>query len=255
MRLTLLRIGIASSLALGAVLGAAALPQPARAADPASLDGEVLVARSEYRTGLTGAQVDGECTLVVGESWTQTYEAAGTATGPYPGSFTMSGTLTSTVTRSDAPGTSISVIETWSGEFAIDSPAGAVQGTQTLSTANTSQSAVCFGFPLSWPASSLNAYLAYQATIRPASGGLYAASGSTHSWVDRAVECGLIDPNCTAGSGAGFEAVRADFTASTGVVQVVPSKAQCSKGGYADYGYATEKACKEGSKPPKGPGK
>jgi hypothetical protein len=254
-RLTVMRIGIASSLALGAVLGVAAPPQLARAADPpASLDGELLLARSEYRTGMTGAQVDGDCSLVVGESWTQTYRAAGTATGPYPGPFTMSGTVTSTDTREDAPGASFSDIQTWTGEFAIDSAAGTVGGTQTLNTEG-SQVANCWGTPLSWPASSAFADLTYHATIRPPSGGVYTTNGSTRSGVQEQVECGLIDPNCEAGSGAGFESVGAAFSASTGVTLVVPTKADCANGGYADYGYASEGACKQASKPPKKNGK
>ena len=189
----------------------------------------------------------------IGESWTLTYAAAGTATGPYPGTFTMNGTLTATTMGADPLSGGVEgVVVTWSGQFSIDSPAGTVTGTHALSS-DVASPTDCNGFPQTWPVATADGQLTYQATIRPASGGIYTDSGSTRSIVQKRDECSLVNPDCTSTTGAGAEFVHATFSGSTGVTQVVPTKAQCSKGGYADYGYATEKACKDASKPPRGP--
>ena len=108
---------------------------------PASLQGEYFDA-AEYSYATTGSiDISGECTPTVGETFTLTYEAEGVASGPYPGTFRESGTVTATVTGESGPGAAFGVVATWSAEFSIDSPVGDVTGRKTFAQELPSASA------------------------------------------------------------------------------------------------------------------
>jgi hypothetical protein len=78
--------------------------------------------------------VSGECDATPGQTFTLSFSAQGPAFGPYPGTFTESGTVTAQVTGFIPPAFGFGIALTWSSNFTIDSPLGTVTGTKTLST-------------------------------------------------------------------------------------------------------------------------
>lgn len=82
-------LGLAASLALAALLVSAG-PQPARAqvVTPPSLQGEHFSAfETQFSTYGSVEMSSSECIPATGETFTLTYEAAGVALGPYPGTL------------------------------------------------------------------------------------------------------------------------------------------------------------------------
>jgi hypothetical protein len=112
---------------------AAASPPPLPAAPP-GLTGEVLTMTQADQGGTT---VD----CVIGtRAGSATFAGSGFATGPYPGTFAVNGTVSTTL---DASGR---VSGTFDESFAIDSPAGTVTGTKRGALpADTSTSGVAVG--------------------------------------------------------------------------------------------------------------
>lgn len=111
-------IALVGSLSLAAAAQAQSTPAP-------SLSGENL---TEFGTAeVTSADCEeGPIGVYHG---TFSYEASGTAAGPYSGTFHETGT----VTISDSPSQTNDVVG-FTAEFTIDSPLGLVTGTKTLGT-------------------------------------------------------------------------------------------------------------------------
>ena len=100
------------------VLGLGAVE--ANAATPSSLAGEALSSSK-----VTGSQLTGDCPLTNGKEVSFSFSVSGTATGPFPGTFTESGSFT-------ALGSGI--VDTFSSIFEIRSSSGTVTviGTKRL---------------------------------------------------------------------------------------------------------------------------
>ena len=142
---------------------------------PPSLQGEAFLAIQQPTNIFGEVDIASSCTATVGETFTMNYSASGPAFGPYPGTFTESGTATVTLTAPDFfPGTASGVVINWTANFAIDSPVGQVTGTKTFSATTA---AVCFhNFGVFFSPTTFvddeaaHAQLNYRATIRTTDG-------------------------------------------------------------------------------------
>lgn len=104
----------------------------ANAATPSSLAGEALTSRD-----VTGSQLTGGCPLTDGQEASFSFSVSGTATGPFPGTFTESGSFS-------APGSGI--VDTFSSTFTIKSPSGTVTVTGSKQLVEGTGAAVlCMG--------------------------------------------------------------------------------------------------------------
>lgn len=172
-------------LALSAFLGASAA---AAQTLPPSLQGEQFYAFESSLSTTGSVDVSGECTPTAGETFTLTYQAEGVASGPYPGTFRESGTVTATLTQESVPGVGFGVVATWTATFSIDSPVGDVTGTKTLVTREFPGASGCLRAPTVWDIESAFAHLSYEARIRPASGGTFRDEGDAFGEVS-SVRC------------------------------------------------------------------
>jgi hypothetical protein len=121
-----------SVLTLGATLLIAGLVvAPALAANPSTLTGEQLTGQPTITD--PGATCTPTNAPPDGASHTFSYTATGVATGPYPGTFTESGTVTFSNTFPDQNGNPGGPISSWAVSFTIDSTAGQVVGDKRLS--------------------------------------------------------------------------------------------------------------------------
>ena len=102
--------------ALAALLPGLAAPAQAQTALPPSLVGERFFAQENPFSKSGEIDVSAACTAQPGETLTITYTASGLAVGPYPGTFTESGTVTSSLTPS-APGVATGPVITWTAEL------------------------------------------------------------------------------------------------------------------------------------------
>jgi hypothetical protein len=107
------------TLVMGGV-GGAPLAPTALAATPASLNGEVFTGQGDTRT------LDGDCSSPGNGSFT--FSTSGTATGPYPGTFSESGTFTISTDHTNG----LPAVTAYSATFTITSSAGNVTGTKAL---------------------------------------------------------------------------------------------------------------------------
>jgi hypothetical protein len=164
-----------------------AVPAQGQVALPPSLEGEGFFASEATSSTIGSVDVSGECDPAPGETFTLTYEAEGAATGPYPGTFTESGTVTATLTELTVPGFAFGVVTTWNAEFTIDSPVGDVTGTKTLGV-SVPFSAFCAGSPaIPGDFDHARGELSYEATIRPATGGTFTDEGEAFASVDHVI--------------------------------------------------------------------
>jgi hypothetical protein len=124
----------------GAVLVPLALSAPAIAAQvpPPTLTGESFAAglfttpAGQGSITLTSASCDPAGTS------TLSYQVSGPAAGPYPGTFTETGTVTMGPQNNPSGFSNPSaLITSWTVSFTITSPAGSVTGTETLPTGAT----------------------------------------------------------------------------------------------------------------------
>jgi hypothetical protein len=197
---------------------------PAHAA-PASLEGETFVQGGPGDPG--GIQVTNYQCNPAGTS-SASFSAAGTATGPYPGTFTETGTVTWGPVQG-LPNTNN--VTSFQAQFTISSPNGTVTGTKSLVTNPPPSTAGAVCFPDEGKVAILESALTYQASISsPAGNGT--DQGTTH------VQFGMCpDPqSCGTIGGIAGNAFREDFVLS----QPLPA-AQCSDGidndgdGFVDY--------------------
>ena len=165
--LRLRRSLVAGLLTLAAAFLVAA-PAQAQALPP-SLQGEDFVAVDYGGFVVVGqVEVSGSCVAEEGESFTITYEARGVASGPYPGTFTESGTVTATTVGFDQR--FLATVVTWDANFTIDSVVGDVIGTKTLIEVVPFGAWCVPGNPIQRPTLVADANLHYEATIRTDAG-------------------------------------------------------------------------------------
>ncbi len=194
---------------------------------PASLQGEAFDA---YELSLSGTvmtdigdvEVTASCTPSVGETFTLNYVAEGPAFGPYPGTFTESGTATVTLTAPDQfPGTAVGVVTDWTAKFTIDSAIGQVSGKKTISDAyatfascwRTDGVFIGHGSTTHYDFDFASAHLDYEATIRTATG-TFTDQGRAYASVSHTC-VGFARPTCDRLEGETFYE---PFYLSTGVL-------------------------------------
>ena len=224
----LMLLAAVALFALAALVPGLAAPAQAQTTLPASLQGEHLFAYEYSRNpqiNQGSADVTTTCTPAEGETMTVAFRAEGIATGPYPGTFRESGTATATSLAPVLSSTGVyayaTVIE-WKSTFTIDSPAGKVTGTKTLSRAFP-YGAYCVRDVLNYTGtgavdldySYLGAYVHYEATIKPATGGTFRDQGEATAQTYE--ECASINAPCDFGRVDYFSEY---FHLSTGVLPV-----------------------------------
>jgi hypothetical protein len=191
-----------------------------------------------------------ECNVSASGGDEISYEASGQATGPYPGTFTESGTFTLDSERN---------ITSFEATFTIDSPIGKVTGTKQ-STQGFSGSLSCLSLLglhvliLSSP----EGQVSYEATIVTPTSGTYIDRGTaTGSASDSTLvpvnEAGLLTARSVPGEGllgelygdGQLESFGETFTSDLSQVErVIPTtKEQCKKGGWKDFGYPDQGTC------------
>jgi hypothetical protein len=144
MRIRVLNVGVrpaAVAAAVGfGVLVFPATPLGAVPSRPATLAGETLTASDSGSSYF----VPGSC--YSGGPMTSSFSFTGTAAGPYPGTFTETGTMTYTLGPvPDGQMIASGTVTQFSAKFTITSSAGKVTGTRTLDpTVATSRGARCY---------------------------------------------------------------------------------------------------------------
>jgi hypothetical protein len=113
-------------------------PTAAAQAPPPTLTGESLAAGLFTAPAGLGSIAITSATCKPAASSSFSYQVSGPAAGPYPGTFTESGTVTmgpQNITTGFSNPTAL--ITAWTVSFTITSPAGSVTGTKTLPTGAT----------------------------------------------------------------------------------------------------------------------
>jgi len=113
-------------------------PAAAAQAPPPTLTGESLAAGLFTTPAGLGSIAITSATCKPAASSSFSYQVSGPAAGPYPGTFTESGTVTmgpQNITTGFSNPTAL--ITGWTVSFTITSPAGSVTGTKTLPTGAT----------------------------------------------------------------------------------------------------------------------
>ena len=118
------------------------------------------------------------CTFTDNGTFMLTYTAQATfgAFGPYPGSFTETGTVTGVLTKFLFPGGRTGTVTGWTADFTIDSPGPLAIGPQVEVTgekvlaSSAGSEVTCIRSFESTRSSEATATLAYEATIRTATG-------------------------------------------------------------------------------------
>jgi len=171
---------------------------------------------NEFLSSLPAAAGGGTCT----PSGTSliTFSVSGVASGPYPGTFTETGTVQiGPQTEEFVPGQFRGDITAFHSDFTITSPLGTVTGSTELVPNTTANKAVCGSFGGQIIASALT----YTATIISPEG-TFTDSGRTFDNFNYCVNAG----NCGTSSSNQF---RHGFPSSNGVVPVQLNP-QCSNG-------------------------
>jgi hypothetical protein len=209
----------AAVLALALAASSVATADTALAAPtlPPTLQGETLTGSASQTTATT-------CQLDLDDSGEATFTASGVAVGPYPGTFTETGTYSfGAVVNPNGFG----VVTSFHSTFAITSATGSVSGTKDLAGPAPASFATCAN--LVW---FLTTPLEYQATITTTSGAFRDSGTAT----------------ATTATGTRFQldaqAFAEDFLTSNGVVPLGPqTKDDCKDGGYLNYGFRNQGEC------------
>ena len=171
------------------------------------------------------------------------YEASGTATGPYAGTFSETGTVT--VGPEEGP-TARQRVTAASISFTVDSPAGQVTGTKTFVPAGDPNINVATGrCDFDGAGGSITIFaddLRYSVTIQTPDGQTCTQSGGASLQViddssvlaDRFAENFLNDLSAPAPVCTGGEPEEPELPTS---------KDDCKDGGYADYGFKNQGEC------------
>lgn len=159
-----------------------------------------------------------------------TWRANGIATGPYPGTFTESGSVTFT-----NPGIFSGIATNVSVSFHIDSPLGDVDGRKFLSQYQLA-GITCASHP-SQPnitAVQVNGSVRYEAIIKPLTGGAYADEGFSALLLQSEVPTNLAGTEQEYNAGIFNEQFYSDAAQTT---PLLPSaKRQCRDRGFAVFG-------------------
>jgi hypothetical protein len=202
------------------MLGAGAFTTAAQAAVPASLTGETLIQPGPgLPNGVTPTTYDCQ---PAGTS-TVSFTASGAATGPYPGTFTETGT----VTFGPQPINGFGAVTSFTATFSITSALGTVTGTKSLAPTQSTAVGFCneIGGQVVLDAS-------YVATISTPGGSIIdegQANGTQFNICPNTATCGTI------GSGSAFyESFLSDQV--TVLPPPAPTSAeQCKNGGWATF--------------------
>jgi hypothetical protein len=223
---------ITIALSLAAVSAAWALPS--------SLTGEQLNAGVDLSEA-TPVVTSSSCSSSGGAS-DFSYSATGTAFGPYPGTFTETGsvTISATATGTYINGIPFFQVASLKAYFTIDSPAGQITGTKSLIVPTNTVFGLCNDFttPSLYGGSYVTGTfrevcacpdgLAYDATIKT-SAGLFEDTGSSGlSLVD--LKLTSVVPPGSAAPGDAFSEV----FVSSGVVPIVSTAGHVTGGGRID---------------------
>ena len=218
---------LAVMLAATAVAAPAGVSAPP-ASPPATLTGETLLACSADRVAFCGTDpgqaVGSLVTTLDCRSLTEpgsfTFAASGIATGPYPGTFTETGTVTV-----GEPQTAL----TFTASFTILSPAGRVDGTKTSTAIGIGdchaefEEHVAFAF----------VDTAYDATVTTATG-TYHDEGAAHTTIADASDAG---PSPVPQSFTFGESFTSALPATIPILPPLPTtKDQCKNGGWKAFG-------------------
>ena len=182
------------ALGLGAVEAHAA---------PFSLAGETFTSQE-----VSGSSVTGTCPLPPGGDGSFKFSVSGTAAGPFPGTFTESGSFDT------APS---GFLNDFSSTFAITSASGMVTGSQHL-VPNTTNEVSCTNLGTATVVSSSNLATTYAATLKGGQG-----------------NGGFATVSILALLGQGSVRFSKNF-GSAGAVQLPTSKQQCEDGGWQSFG-------------------
>lgn len=227
---------------------AALLLSPATAAAQTALPltGETLVTYPGAGGGGEPVRdIQGQCTRTVSLSGDApgtgtssfTYRAEGVATGPYPGTFEETGSFSiGPIDEEFIPGQFRGEVTHWQASFRIESAAGTVEGTKTI-TASPFNKGACYNYgtePFDRPndfAGQAGAQLTYEAIITLPDGTSYRDTGTSRvvmNFCNNQIGCGTSTSN--------------QFTetyVSTGLELLPPpaptSKADCKNGGWQNY--------------------
>jgi hypothetical protein len=178
----------------------------AHAATPSSLAGETLTSQT-----VTGSTLTGACNSMDNEGSFE-FSVSGTAAGPFPGTFTESGTFTTV---------SLGFLSGFSSTFTITSAAGTVTGSKLLAGNNSMASCNAFGGGNLVEARNLAT--TYTATV---------------NGVQRGPSPATVSLDGVLGAPPGFT----ETFASIGLDQLT-SKEQCKKGGWQSFGFKNQGDC------------
>jgi hypothetical protein len=246
LRAVLVALVLAMAAILLALVGPMAEPAKTQVVIPPTLDGENLEALTTEPIDpneaflpdepgdvtITSSSVDCSATTLEGAI---SYEASGPATGPYPGTFTESGTFTL-----DSEGNIISFVAT----FTIDSTVGEVSGTKSAEEISGSvHCATLLGaevLMLSAP----QGQTSYEAQIVTPSSGTFIDRGQTQA--EFLTFEGLGGGSGLSGNNDGVSLSETFDSALAQVERVLPtSKAQCKNGGYEQFGFKNQGECEK----------
>lgn len=176
----------------------------AEAATPSSLAGEAFISHAVRGSTLTGTCPD----TSTGTNGSYNFSVNGTAAGPFPGTFTESGSFTTSLSGH---------LLTFSSNFTIKDSAGTttVTGTKSLSTTDVSEATCTFGGPGGTELDG-SIYTTYRATI----GGAVQDSGNA--------KISIVD------DAFGSDSPTLFFSESFGSTGAVEK--QCKHGGWRSFG-------------------
>jgi hypothetical protein len=223
---------------------------------PAAAQAQAVSLTGETLTSLPGAggggvpvtDIQGTCTRTVvltgdapgSESSSFEYSVSGVAAGPYPGTFTETGSFTlGPIDEEFIPGQFRGNITDFEAEYTITSELGTIQGTKSLDPGRTSLGA-CFNYgtaPFNRPedfAGQTIAHTLYEATITLPDGSQYTDTGqstASFNYCNDQIGCGTSSSNQFS-----------ETYLSQNLVPVTPpppaaptTKKQCQKDGFRDF--------------------
>jgi hypothetical protein len=227
--------------------GGLLLPISSAIAAPPSLIGEAFNSQQYFGVpdAISNGMADSTQQCNNDGSGTVSFTASGTATGPYPGTFSESGTFTTTPTQPFAN----EPLTVLNATFTISSPAGDVSGTKSLTTPETS-SGVCH--PTGSPGQSNGSgEVNYAARITDSTGS-YRESGNG--------VLGFFTTYAQSTSDVRVSSFGEAFLTSNGVAPELPATTDdCKNGGWERYGvFKNQGDCvsfvaAKGKNPPAGP--
>jgi hypothetical protein len=234
------RIAAVAVIVLVACLG---IPVGAQA-DVQSLSGELLEgAGPGSPNGIPTSTYDCNPSGASSADWS----VSGTAVGPYPGTFTESGSVTF------GPQSPLATVTSFQARFTITSSAGTVTGTKTLAANPTEAVAFCNQI-----GGQVVVDTSYQATITTPTGSADdqgTANGTQFNLCPDATTCGIIDSGLTFFEAFNSTQITQNPSAPTGIDD-------CKQGGWKNYpalGFKNQGDCvsyvaTRGKNPPAGTG-